>query len=150
MRISDWSSDVCSSYLLHLGTIDEARFPEITLNLRNDRAAALEAAILAVTEGDIIRVTNPPVWLPGGPYELLVEAIREEKSAVTHEITFTCSPGSAWSAVMLDDSDFGRLDTGGSSTVSVLTATQEVIGVAADTGSQAWLRQSVGLVMDGT
>src|SRR3546814_16411184 len=73
-----------------------------------------------------------------------------EKSAVTHEITFTCSPGSAWSAVMLDDSDFGRLDTGGSSTVSVLTATQEVIGVAADTGSQAWLRQSVGLVMDGT
>src|SRR3546814_3535383 len=51
---------------------------------------------------------------------------------------------------MLDDSDFGRLDTGGSSTVSVLTATQEVIGVAADTGSQAWMRQSVGLVMDGT
>src|SRR3546814_6683309 len=93
MRISDWSSDVCSSDLidsddrledqafwrLHLGTIDEARFPEITLNLRNDRAAALEAAILAVTEGDIIRVTNPPAWLPGGPYELLVEAIREEK-----------------------------------------------------------------------
>src|SRR3546814_1633931 len=37
-----------------------------------------------------------------------------------------------------------------SSTVSVLTATQEVIGVAADTGSQAWMRQSVGLVMDGT
>src|SRR3546814_1168782 len=61
-----------------------------------------------------------------------------------------CSPGSTWSAVMLDDSDFGRLDTGGSSTGSVLTATQEVIGVAADTGAQAWMRQSVGLVMDGT
>src|SRR3546814_12764619 len=37
-----------------------------------------------------------------------------------------------------------------SSTVSVLTATQEVIGVAAETGAQAWMRQSVGLVMDGT
>src|SRR3546814_2449114 len=69
---------------LHLGTSDEARFPEITLNLRNDRAAALEAAILAVMEGDIIRVTNPPVWLPGGPYELLVEAIREEKRSEEH------------------------------------------------------------------
>src|SRR3546814_14174059 len=50
---------------------------------------------------------------------------------------------------MLDDSDFGRLDTGGSSTVRVLTATQEVIGVAADTGSPAWMRHSVGLVMAG-
>jgi hypothetical protein len=100
---------------LHLGTISEARFPEVRLNLRNPRAAALEGDILAVTEGDIIRITNPPAGLPGGPYNLLVEAIREEKSAVTHEISFACSPGSAWSVFMLDDAEVGRLDTGGSS-----------------------------------
>src|SRR3546814_7503649 len=57
---------------------------------------------------------------------------------------------SDWSSDVCSSDLFGRLDTGGSSTVSVLTATQEVIGVAADTGSQAWMRQSVGLVMDGT
>lgn len=99
---------------LHLGTINEPRFPEVSLNLRNPRAAALEAAVLSVTEGDIIRITNPPVWLPGGPYDLLVEGIREEKSAVTHVITFACSPGSAWNAFLLDDAELGRLDTGGS------------------------------------
>src|SRR3546814_7809430 len=68
MRISDWSSDVCSS--------------------------DLEAAILAVMEGDIIRVTNPPVWLPGGPYELLVEA-RSEERRVGKECVSTCR--SRWS-----------------------------------------------------
>ncbi|MEU4386569.1 hypothetical protein [Promicromonospora sp. NPDC023805] len=134
---------------LHLGTIDEPRFPEVTLNLRNARAAELEDAILSVTEGDIIRITNPPQWLPGGPYDLLVEGIREEKSAVTHLITFAASPGSAWSAFMLDSAELGRLDTGGSSTSGALTATQTVFNVATAAGSQVWLRQAIGLVLPG-
>lgn len=134
---------------LHLGTIDEPRFPEVTLNLRNERAAALEDAILSVTEGDIIRITNPPEWLPGGPYDLLVEGIHEEKSAVMHMIMFNCSPGSAWNAFMLDDSEIGRLDTGGSSLGGALTATQTVFNVATAAGSQVWLRQFVGLVLPG-
>lgn len=90
---------------LHLGTIDEPRFPELTLNLRNARAAALEDEILSVTEGDIIRITNPPVWLAGGPYDLLVEGIREEKTAVTHEISFSASPGSAWNVGVFDEDE---------------------------------------------
>lgn len=134
---------------LHLGTIDEPRFPEVTLNLRNERVAALEDAILAITEGDIIRVTNPPEWLPGGPYDLLVEGIREEKTALTHLITFNCSPGSAWNVFMLDDSEVGRLDTGGSSLSNALTVTQTVFDVATDAGSQLWLRQNIALVLPG-
>jgi hypothetical protein len=98
---------------LHLGTIDEPRFPELTLNLRNARAAALEDDILSVTQGDIIRITNPPEWLSGGPYDLLVEAIREEKTAVTHEISFSCSPGSAWTVAVVGDDVLGKADTAG-------------------------------------
>src|SRR3546814_2075982 len=45
MRMSDWSSDVCSSDLLDLGDrfydpVEAARFPETRLRFRNDRAAA--------------------------------------------------------------------------------------------------------------
>lgn len=99
---SDGSLPNQAAWRLHLGTVDEARFPELTLNLRNPRVAALEDDILAVTEGDIIRITHPPVWMPGGPYDLLVESIREQKTAVTHEIAFNCSPGSAWTVAVFD------------------------------------------------
>jgi hypothetical protein len=134
---------------LHLGTVDEPRFPEVPLDLRNERAAALIDAVLAVTVGDIIRITNPPQWLPGGPYDLLVEGIREEKTAVTHKISFNCSPGSAWNAFSLDDDELGRLDTGGSTLDEALTATQSVFDVATAAGSQVWMRQDVALVLPG-
>lgn len=135
---------------LHLGTIDEARFPEIRLNLRNPRVEALEDAVLAVREGDLIRITNPPAWLPGGPYDLLVEAIREEKSADQHIVEFTCSPGSAWNVLMLDDAGFSRLDAEGATLGEALTPTQTVFDVATAAGSQVWMRQSVGLIGLGT
>lgn len=106
---------------LHLGTIDEPRFPEVTLNMRNPRVEALEDDVLSVREGDIIRITNPPIWLSGGPYDLFVEGFREEKSAVTHTLTFNCSPGSAWS-VGVYDGDQGATESRYSSDGSTLLA----------------------------
>lgn len=81
---------------LHLGTIDEARYPTLRLDLHNLRVASLQDQILALTEGDLIRITDLPPQLPPGPLDLLVESIDERKSAVRHTITFGCSPGSAW------------------------------------------------------
>jgi len=135
---------------LHLGTVDEPRFPEVTLNLRNERAEARLSEALAVTVGDILRITNPPLWLPGGPYDLLVEAVREEKSSVEHTITFSCSPGSAWNAFMLDDHALGRLDAENSTLTAALTPTQTSFDVSTAAGSQLWLRQNVGMVNTAT
>lgn len=85
-----------AAWRLHLGTVDESRFPVLRLDLRNPRASLLIDDVLAVREGDIIKIDNPPAWLPGGPYLLLVEGIEEEKTKATHVIEFNCSPGSAW------------------------------------------------------
>lgn len=117
---------------LRQGTVDEMRFPELTLNLRNPRVAQIEADVLAVNEGDRIRITNPPVWLPGGPYDLFVEAIREEKTSTTHEITFTCSPGNAWN-VGVFDADSGvaesRYSSQGTTLTEDLTTTETSIDI---------------------
>lgn len=136
-------------FRLHLGTIDEARFPTVRLNLRNPRVALLESAILAVRLGDIIEITNPPEWLPAGPYLLFVEAIDEEKTAETHFVTFTCSPGSAWEVLTLDDEEHSRLDTAGSELAASIDDTDTELLVATQSGSQIWIQTSKGLLLDG-
>lgn len=126
-----------AGWRLHLGTVDEPRFPEVPLNLRNPRVEALLDEILAVREGDIIRITNPPEWLSAGPYDLFVEGFREEKSSVTHVIAFTCTPGSAWSVGVYDeDSGPGeaRYSSDGSTINEDLTTTETDVGVATPSG----------------
>lgn len=113
---------------LHLGTIDEARFPELTVNLRNPRVEPLTDSILAVREGDIIRVTNTPTWIPPGPYDLFVEGFEETKSADEHVITFACSPGSAWT-VGEYDSDASRYAPDSCTLAAAMDATQTSVSV---------------------
>lgn len=140
---------------LHLGTIDEARWPKLRIDLRNERAALLIDDVLAVRVGDIIRITNPPAWLPGGPYDLLVEGWTEEKSAATHYIEFTCSPGSAWKvAVAVADTDVvapdapSRADTAGSQLAAAVTATAQTLSLATTSGP-LWTTAPNALYLEG-
>lgn len=133
-----------AAFRLHLGTVDEARIPVLRLNLRNPQVEPLAAQILAVRLGDIIRIDHPPEWLPVGPYRLLVDAIEEEKTAVTHTIDFTCTPGSPWSAFVVDDPVLGRLDTAGSTLALGVDAATTTLLVATQSGSQPWVQFGPG------
>jgi hypothetical protein len=128
-----------AGWRLHLGTIDEARFPTLALNLRNPRVEAFADDVLDVDLGDIIRIDNPPEWLPPGPYKLFVEAVAETKTATTHEIEFTCTPGRAWDVLELGDDELGRLDTGGSTLDAAIDADDTVFDVVTQSGSKRWI-----------
>jgi hypothetical protein len=92
-----------AGWRLRLGTIDEARYPSVRLNLRNERVAPMFDDVMAVEDGDLIRIVNLPPQVPPGPVDLFVEGILEEISAQTHEIEFNCSPGSAWTVGVWSD-----------------------------------------------
>jgi hypothetical protein len=81
---------------LHLGTLDEMRFPAIRFDLRNERIEAIAETILSLREGDRIQIINTPEWLPDKAIDLIIEGWDENVGIATHEITFNCTPAGVW------------------------------------------------------
>lgn len=134
-----------ASWRVHLGTVDEPRYPSITVDLAVN--PDLAEAAMAVRLGDKIRILNPPVWLPPGPIDQIVQGISEQLNALTWTITFTCTPASPWDVAIVEDATFGRLDTSGSILASAVTATDTVLVVDATSGP-AWTTAAGDLPFD--
>src|SRR3546814_6741845 len=74
MRISDWSSDVCSSDLARCIPVPEREFEPDAVTLEEEaleraraQVAARWGATLAV-EGENLRIEQDPAQYPGGPH----------------------------------------------------------------------------------
>ncbi|WAL94005.1 hypothetical protein [Streptomyces sp. Je 1-369] len=95
LNLDDDVQPVFHSYWrLHLGTYDGARYPSARIRLH--RRPTLIPAVLALREGDVIRLMNLPPWVAYGPVDLLVTGYSEVMLPRTWEITFTCEPGGPW------------------------------------------------------
>lgn len=79
-----------AGWRLHLGTWDEIRFPQVTIDLAN--APHMIDAAAEVDTGSRIQITNPPVWLPPDTIDLLVQGYSETIDQFTWKITYNCSP----------------------------------------------------------
>jgi hypothetical protein len=91
---ADGQLDPVAGWMLHLGTWDEDRYPEITLLLH--RHPELIDAVLALQVGDVIRITDVPVWIAPGDINLRVDGWSETMLPRTWRITFACSPAGPW------------------------------------------------------
>jgi hypothetical protein len=106
-----------AGWRLHLGTVDEPRYPSVAVNLRNAQFTSnqnLTNAVLALDIGDVIVINNPPAWLPPGPLRLIVQGIQEVMGAFEHDLVFNCSPESPYRVAVLDDAVLAAADTDGS------------------------------------
>ncbi|WP_416975666.1 hypothetical protein [Streptomyces sp. 4F14] len=102
---SDDQTEPIAWWNLYLRTWDEARYPVVTLRLH--RNPALIPAVLELVEGDLIRITDLPGWLPPGPLDLLVLGYTERTGVRTWEIDLVCAPGALWNvAGMAVDENF--------------------------------------------
>lgn len=108
----DEQTEEVAGWLLHLGTYDGTRYPAVTLRLH--KAPHLIPAFLKLRGGDKIRLTNLPEWLPPGDVDLIVEGWDETLLPRTWEATLACSPAGPWDIGLVEDEDFGRVDTDGS------------------------------------
>jgi hypothetical protein len=89
-----------ASWYLHLGTIDEVRYPQVTVDV--DAAPALAAAAGAVDIGDRITIANLPADLDPNLVSLLVVGSTEDIGSHRRTITFNCVPESAWKVAVYD------------------------------------------------
>ncbi|WP_320069749.1 hypothetical protein [Micromonospora sp. RTGN7] len=136
-----------AGWLLHLGTVDEARYPRI----RADLAApgytpGLAAAAAGIDAGDVLALTDLPAWLPPGPTPVMVQGYVEVLDAYRREITYNGTPGSPWTVAVVASDSQTALDDGPAvtrfgadavlaaavtETASQLTATSTAVGFTA-------------------
>lgn len=126
---SDDQPEPMAYWMLHLETVDEDRYPEVTLLLH--RAPELIDSVREITEGDLIRITDLPDYLPVGPLDLIVQGLKEVLGTRTWAITFVCAPGSPWAVGVVADLIAGRVDAnpGGSTLAGAATSSATALTV---------------------
>jgi len=109
-----------AGWRVHLGTVDELRFPQLTLNLRNPRVtAAVVAAWLASDVGSRMTVAGPPPELALTQIDQLIEGYDEVLDRVEWTAALHCSPASGWDVSTVDGDQ--RVAADGSALAADLT-----------------------------
>jgi hypothetical protein len=124
-----------AAWRVHLGTVDEARHPQISVNLSHSSITPdMRRAILGLRMGDRVQIINPPSWLGGDTIDQLILGFSESITHFVHKLTFTCAPASPYNTIGYLDTQAARIDTDGSQLVTDLTSTTTSVTVAATSG----------------
>lgn len=111
-----------AGWLLHIGTVDEERYPVIPLNLARPALGGLYQAVTSVDLGDYVQVVNPPPWVPPGPVKQLAFGITERLGGFWYMIDWQAVPESPYETGLLDDPVLGRANTDGSALHAGITS----------------------------
>lgn len=125
-----------ASWLLHQGTVDETRYPAITVLLQNATHMIDEA--LKVDIGSRIDITNPPTWLPPEDIDLMVQGYTEILHQKRWELTYHSAPAGSWNIGILESATYSRADTAGSELVSAVTSSGTSFHVTPSDGGRLW------------
>ncbi len=130
-RLSDQAG-----WRLLLGTVDEARYPKIELNLRHSTftPTAMRRSALELDMAGRLTIDGLPSGLPPDDISLLVLGYSETITGFEHLLSLNCTPESPYRIGELDDEILGRADTDGSTINEDLTTTETDVGVATTTG----------------
>ncbi|HWN00916.1 MAG TPA: hypothetical protein VNO54_28025 [Streptosporangiaceae bacterium] len=124
-----------AAWRVHLGTVDEARYPQISVNLAHSSITPdMRRAILGLRLGDRVQITNPPSWLPPDTIDQLILGFEEQITHFEHRLTFTCAPASPYSGIGFLDTNSPRMDTAGSQLAADATSGATSLQVATLSG----------------
>jgi hypothetical protein len=132
-----------ASWRVHLGTVDEARYPSVQLALENPRFVASSSktqSLLTLDIGDRIDIQNPPSWIPPEDISLIVVGYTETFDKFQHYFTLVCVPASPYVNVGFTDlSTSGRVDTDASSLSASATSGATSLTVATTGSDYVWI-----------
>ncbi|WP_050487131.1 hypothetical protein [Streptomyces sp. CNS654] len=130
---SDDQTRPIAAWRAHLGTWDEARYPTVHVELH--RRPELIPAALRLRVGDVVRITNPPLYTGPGPLDLIVRRIEHEPRPRAWVLTLGCVPAGPYRVgVVGGDPAHGRVDTSGTTLSGAASATDTLIRAATPTG----------------
>ncbi len=85
-----------AAWRLRLGTDNNPRYPRLAFDMARSQIAsnsAFSAAIAGAMVGDLIRITDPPSWLPPKNIDQIIEGWVEVMNNFEWRFSFNCSPG---------------------------------------------------------
>jgi len=135
-----------AGWLLHRGTWDETRFPQVTVDLAN--APATVSAALLTDFGCRLQITNPPPWLPPDTIDLLVQGYTESFDQYHWTIKYNCTPYGPYNVAYeaySPQSLYTHADTDGSVLKEDLTTTETDVDVQVTSGPE-WVIAAPSLV----
>lgn len=136
-----------AGWRLHLRTVDEARYPQLSVNLAHPSMAGLQSAVLGLRPGDRVVVTDLPPWLPPDSISQLVLGTSESIDRFQHRVTLNCQPESPYRIGVVGDAVLGRVDTDGSSLATGVSAGATTLSVSVTAGP-LWTRSSADWPFD--
>ncbi|WP_329219258.1 hypothetical protein [Streptomyces microflavus] len=130
----------------HLGTWDEARYPTVRVELH--RRPELIPQALRLHVGDLVRITNPPMYTGPGPLDLIVRQIQHEPRPRAWVLTLSCTPAGPY-RVGVAGGPRDHVDTAGSRLSAATTATDTVLQVEVTAG-RTWMEAPAPLNPNST
>ena len=106
-----------AGWRVHMGTVDEPRYPTISLNLRHPTFTSNLPLLIQALNLDIgqrVVVSDPSATLPPDPVSQLVQGSTATLGVYEHDMVLNASPEDGYHIGILDDPVLGRLDTDGS------------------------------------
>ena len=103
-----------AGWLVHIGTVNEARWPMLPLDMVRPAVSGIFYTILGADIGDFAEVTNPPAWLPPDPVKQIILGTKEDLGGFHYKIAWQAIPESVYEVAFFDDATYGRADTDGS------------------------------------
>lgn len=90
-----------ADWLKRLGTVDEYRYPVVTIDLARSAAASVFNAVANLTPASYFQITNPPADLPSGTIKQLAIGWSETLNAFKWTIKLNAVPESPYEGVSL-------------------------------------------------
>ncbi len=130
-----------ATWLVHIGTVSEERYPQVVTGLHRPAivAAGIGFTLIGADIGDYVAVTNPPAWLPPGTIRQVIAGTTETLSSFLYQLSWNAIPESPYEVALYDDVNYGRADTGGSTLASGVSNSATTLSVATTSAaSQLW------------
>jgi hypothetical protein len=137
---SESQLDDAAGWLLHLGTVDQARFPVVEVDLARSVFSSDAAALVRARQaedldiGDRLAVENPPGWLPPDDISLMIDGYTEVLSNKTHRLAINCSPETPWGQAGAYDASDTRYTSDGTTLNEALDTTETGIDITTPAG----------------
>lgn len=142
-----------ANWRLHMGTVDEPRYPQINLNLRHSTFTGnLDTMNAAMTLdiGTRVVINNPPAWLPPDPISLIVQGYQETLGIFEHDMVLNCSPESPYRIWILEDQVLSVADTDGSTLGGPLSTILNGNPFISGASSSGWVGTHASVAVAGS
>jgi hypothetical protein len=124
-----------AGWMVHMGTVNEARWPVIPVNLARSAVTSLYYPLASVDIGDYVQLANMLNVITYDPVKQVAYQVKEPLGGFFHELEWSCGPESPYETAIYDDAVYGRADTDGSTLASSATSGATSLSVATTSSS---------------